>query len=400
MELSTSGVAQPNLISLKGRLPVLRDRCLSKKTPQGGAEPTPRDASHRPIKTATRDINLEKAETTSAHTDEARFHLAAIVESSDDAILSKSLDGTILSWNRGAEKLYGYTAAEIVGQSIALLVPPDRRLELERILAGLQRGAFVDHFETRRAQKGGHLIPVSLTISPIRDSESKVIAASTIARDIRERKIAEAALFTAQERAEVTLSSIGDAVISTDASSTVDFMNDVAEEVIGLSRVKGAGQPIGEILRIQDATSHEPIDSLIEKVVVHDRIMHLPPNCVVVRPDGVEIPIEDSVAPIHNKEGQPVGAVMVFRDVSATRNTALEMAHSAEHDFLTGLPNRMLLNDRIGQAIAWALRHKKQVGVVFLDLDGFKHINDSLGHPVGDKLLQSIAGRLVKCARF
>ena len=91
--------------------------------------------------------------------------------------------------------------------------------------------------------------------------------------------------------------------------------------------------------------------------------------------------------------------MIVFRDVSAARAMALQMAHSAEHDFLTGLPNRMLLNDRVGQAIALAPRHKKQVAVLFLDLDGFKHINDSLGHPIGDKLLQSIAKRLVDCVR-
>src|SRR5208282_3780499 len=115
--------------------------------------------------------------------------------------------------------------------------------------------------------------------------------------------------------------------------------------------------------------------------------------------DGSEIPIEDSVAPIHGREGQVTGAVIVFRDVSAARAMALQMTHSAQHDFLTGLPNRMLLNDRVGQAIALATRHTKKVAVLFLDLDGFKHINDSLGHPIGDKLLQSVAKRLVDCIR-
>ena len=108
--------------------------------------------------------------------------------------------------------------------------------------------------------------------------------------------------------------------------------------------------------------------------------MHLPSNCMLVRRDGIEIPIEDCVAPIHDREGQATGAVIVFRDVSAARAMALQMTHSAEHDFLTGLPNRMLLNDRIGQAIALAPRHRSKVAVLFLDLDGFKHINDSLGH--------------------
>jgi PleD family two-component response regulator len=114
--------------------------------------------------------------------------------------------------------------------------------------------------------------------------------------------------------------------------------------------------------------------------------VHLQSNIILIRRDGFEIPIEDSVAPIHDREGRATGAVFVFRDVSAARAMALQMTHSALHDFLTGLPNRMFLNDRVSQAIALAPRHMNKVAVLFLDLDGFKHINDSLGHPSGDKL--------------
>jgi diguanylate cyclase (GGDEF)-like protein len=127
--------------------------------------------------------------------------------------------------------------------------------------------------------------------------------------------------------------------------------------------------------------------------------VHLPLDCIFGRRDGLEIPIEGSIAPIHNREGLATGAVVVIRDVSASRAMALQMTHLAEHDPLTGLPNRLLLNDRVKQAIALAPRHKKQVALLFLDLDGFKHINDSLGHSIGDKLLQSTGERLVKCVR-
>ena len=156
---------------------------------------------------------------------------------------------------------------------------------------------------------------------------------------------------------------------------------------------------MADVLRILDATSHEAIPNPMEMEVGQDRCVNMPPNCILIRRDGFEIPMEDSVAPIHDHEGQTTGAVIVFRDVSAARAMARDMAHSAEHDFLTGLPNRMLLNDRVSQAIALAQRHRKRVAVLFLDLDGFKHINDSLGHPIGDKLLQSIATRLVDCVR-
>ena len=202
-----------------------------------------------------------------------------------------------------------------------------------------------------------------------------------------------------KERAQVTLNCIGDAVICTDISGNITFLNLVAEKMTGWSRQEAAGRPMAEVFRILDATSRETIPNPMEMAVGQDRTVHLPSNCILIRRDGFEIPIEDSVAPIHDREGQATGAVIVFRDVSAARAMALQMAHSAQHDFLTGLPNRMLLNDRVSQAIALAQRHTKKVAVLFLDLDGFKHINDSLGHPIGDKLLQSIAKRLVDCVR-
>jgi diguanylate cyclase (GGDEF)-like protein/PAS domain S-box-containing protein len=214
-----------------------------------------------------------------------------------------------------------------------------------------------------------------------------------------ERKIMEEALFVEKERAQVTLNCIGDAVACTDISGNITFLNLVAEKMTGWSWQEAAGRPMAEVFRILDATSRETTPNPMEKAVGQNRTVHLPLNCILIRRDGFEIPIEDSVAPIHDRDGQATGAVIVFRDVSAARAMSLQMAHSAQHDFLTGLPNRMLFNDRVGQAIGLAQRHMKKVGVLFLDLDGFKHINDSLGHPIGDKLLQSIAKRLVDCVR-
>jgi diguanylate cyclase (GGDEF)-like protein len=127
--------------------------------------------------------------------------------------------------------------------------------------------------------------------------------------------------------------------------------------------------------------------------------MHLPSNCILIQRDGGEIPIEDSIAPIHDREGRVTGVVIVFRDVSSGQTMALQLAYSAHHDFLTGLPNRKLLNDRVSQAILTATRYMNKVAVLFLDLDGFKHINDSLGHSIGDRVLQSVAKRLVDSVR-
>lgn len=129
-------------------------------------------------------------------------HIAAIVESSDDAIISKNLQGVVVSWNRGAERLYGYTASEMIGQPISLLIPADRSTEEPEILRRLERGEVIDHYETVRVAKDGHRVEVSVTISPIKDETGKVIGASKIARDITERKRIEEELRRANQELE------------------------------------------------------------------------------------------------------------------------------------------------------------------------------------------------------
>lgn len=205
-----------------------------------------------------------------------------------------------------------------------------------------------------------------------------------------ERKLLEEALFVEKERAEVTLSSIGDAVVCTDVAGNITFLNLVAETMTGWSAGEAIGRPIVEVFKFKHARP-APLVNAADNGHAAQRA----PASVLVQRGGVEISVEDSVAPIHDREGEIAGAVSVFRDVSTERAMAQQIAHSAEHDFLTGLPNRLLLSDRVGQAIALAARHGNKVAVLFLDLDGFKHINDSLGHPIGDKLLQSTAKRLV-----
>jgi diguanylate cyclase (GGDEF)-like protein/PAS domain S-box-containing protein len=214
-----------------------------------------------------------------------------------------------------------------------------------------------------------------------------------------ERKALEEALFAEKERAQVTLDCIGDAVASTDLAGNITFLNLASEKMTGWSRADAADRPMAEVFRILNASTREVITNSMQRAVGQDKTVSLPANCILLSKDGIETPIEDSAAPIHDREGKVTGAVTVFRDVSAARAMVQQIAHSAEHDFLTGLPNRMVLNDRANQAIGMAPRHLKKVAVLFLDLDGFKHINDSLGHPIGDKLLQSIARRLVDCVR-
>jgi len=217
---------------------------------------------------------------------------------------------------------------------------------------------------------------------------------STIAR-----KAVEDALFLEKERAQVTLNSIGDAVISTDISGNITYLNQVAERMTGWSGEEASGRPFGEVFQIIEGVTREQARNPMQSAVRQNQAVGLTSNCILIRRDGCESAIEDSTAPIQSRTGQVIGAVMVFRDVSEARAMRLKMTHLAQHDFLTDLPNRLLLNDRITQAISLSRRHTKPLAVLFMDLDGFKHINDSQGHEIGDKLLQSVAQLVLGCVR-
>jgi diguanylate cyclase (GGDEF)-like protein/PAS domain S-box-containing protein len=221
----------------------------------------------------------------------------------------------------------------------------------------------------------------------------------SVLRDQLGREQAEEDLYAEKERAQVTLNSIADAVASTDIRGSLTYVNPVAEKMSGWRMGEAAGRPMFEVFQILDGDSYKPVPNPMAMAIAQNASVRLPPNSILVSRDGSEIPIEDSAAPIHNRKGEAIGAVIAFRDVTIARTFSRQLAHAAEHDFLTGLPNRMLLNDRIDQAIAAARRHMKLVSVLFLDLDGFKQINDSLGHLIGDKLLRSVAKRLVNCVR-
>ncbi len=213
------------------------------------------------------------------------------------------------------------------------------------------------------------------------------------------RKAIEDALFMEKERAEVTLNSIGDAVLCTDISGKITYLNLVAESMTGWDRREAVGQPLRKVFQIIDGSTRKPARDPMELAVEQNMTVGLTIDCVLIRRDGLESAIEDSAAPIHNRTGRVIGAVIVFHDVSVARDMSRKMTHSAQHDFVTNLPNRLLLNDRIAQAISLGRRKKKSLGILFLDLDRFKYINDSLGHAQGDKLLQSVSKRLLASVR-
>lgn len=201
------------------------------------------------------------------------------------------------------------------------------------------------------------------------------------------------------ERAQSILNSIGDAVVSTNLRGEVIYLNKVAENLSGWTFDEAEGLPLHQVLKLIDSKTRLPAVYPDQQAISENKVVTLGRNSLLVRQDGSELPIEDSVAPIHDRAHQITGAVIVFRDVSKARAQALKLSQLAQHDFLTGLPNRMLLEERIVQAIGLACRREKQGAVFFLDLDGFKQVNDALGHAIGDLVLQETAARLLASVR-
>jgi len=325
-----------------------------------------------------------------------------ILETALDAFVGMDSKGKIVDWNAQAVATFGWSRGEALGKLFFTIIIPERNRATHEngpqyFLASGEGPILNKRIEITALHRDGHEFPIELALTPIQWGETRLFTA--FVRDISARKNMEEALFVEKERAQVTLNSIGDAVACTDISGNITFLNLVAEKMTGWSHKEAEGRPMADVLEILDATSRKANSNPMQLAVDQNRTVHLPSNSILVRQDGLEIPIEDSVAPIHDRKGQATGAVIVFRDVSAARAMTLQLAHSAEHDVLTGLPNRALLNDRVNQSIILASRHMKKVGVLFLDLDGFKHINDSLGHLTGDKLLQSITKRLCDCVR-
>jgi diguanylate cyclase (GGDEF)-like protein/PAS domain S-box-containing protein len=202
--------------------------------------------------------------------------------------------------------------------------------------------------------------------------------------------------------ATITLDSIGEGVVRTDLYGNVTYLNAFAEKMSGWFREEALGRPVADVLRIRDSASVAVLPNAVALATQGDQGATAATrctNCTLVRRDGLEFGIENRVTTIHDQDGNAIGAVISLRDVSTARAASVEMSRVAQHDVLTHLPNRTVFYDRLTQAISLAERQSKQLAVLFVDVDQFKRVNDTLGHGVGDNLLRSIASRLTACIR-
>ena len=212
-------------------------------------------------------------------------------------------------------------------------------------------------------------------------------------------KQSKEARFGETERTGVILNSIGGALVSADSSGRVTYLNSIAETMTGWPRVEAEGRPLAEVLRVVDGRTRAPVGGLMDPLAPESDGPNVVANCMLIRRDGSEFAIEHSAAPVRDSLGLVTGTTILLRDVSAAHAASVHMSHLASHDPLTDLPNRLLLGDRLDRALALAQRYDRRLAVMYLDIDHFKEINDSLGHSIGDQLLQWVAREVTKCVR-
>jgi diguanylate cyclase (GGDEF)-like protein/PAS domain S-box-containing protein len=317
--------------------------------------------------------------------------LASIVEFSQDAIIGKSKDGVITSWNRAAEKMYGYTTAEAIGRHLSFLVPAEKQGETRVLMARIRKGDPIECLETQRLTKGGLLLDVSLSISPIRDGNGNVTGASAIARDITLRKRAEEALLFKNALLEAQAETTIDGILVVDESNHIVLAN----RQFGLQ----FGIP-DELLSTKDdlVIRQHVLDLVEDSDAFAERIKYLYSHREEKSRDEFRLKngkvFDRYSAPLVDSKEQCRGRIWYFRDITDRKLAEKQIQFLAYYDALTALPNRTLLQDRLTQALAIARRQGHRVAVLFIDLDRFKDINDSLGHSVGDLLLQKVAERL------
>jgi PAS domain S-box-containing protein len=280
--------------------------------------------------------------------DQASNLLAAIVDSSDDIIISKNLDGIITSWNTTAQRVFGYSSKEAIGAHITLIIPKDRLPEEDIIISRVRRGERIDHFDTVRQRKDGTLIDISLTISPVRDSSGRVVGASKVAREITDRKRAERS--TALLAAIVDCSD--DAIVSKTLDGIITSWNKSAERIFGYLPEEAVGKHITFIIP-RDRWNEEA--SIIARISRGERVDHF--QTLRCRKDGSLVDVSLTISPVKDSAGNIVGASKVARDITAQVRAA-EALRGSEEEFRRlsqSLDTEVRSRTRELQELSWQL---------------------------------------------
>jgi diguanylate cyclase (GGDEF)-like protein/PAS domain S-box-containing protein len=325
---------------------------------------------------AIRNITLRKRALQEAS------QLAAIVASSNDAITGMSLDGLIISWNRGAERTYGYSAEEVVGKPVFLLVPPERPDDLQRILEKVGRGEQVGHYEAVRMRKDGRRIDVFVTISPVKDITGRIVGASTIARDITELKKAE----STQRLAAAVFANTTEGIVVTDVKGTIQSVNEAFVQITGYDEAEALGKT-PRILKsgLQDAAFYAWMwKTLLETGMWKGNFWNR-------RKNGELYPQETTINAIRNDHGEIVLYCGIFRDVTEQYKLEETLRTLSSTDGLTGLANRRSFDESIASEWRRAQRVGYSLAVIMADIDDFKNFNDTYGHLAGDECLKKVA---------
>ena len=351
-------------------------------------------------------MNLPLDELAQERTSEERFQML-LDAVQDYAIYMLDPQGIVTTWNAGAQRNKGYTAAEIVGRSFHNFFPaedvasgvPQKMLQEARM-----HGRYAA--EGWRVRKDGTRFWASVVLNSIVDERGHLVGFAKITRDLTERKRQEDALNASQEmlqqerdRLKVTLYSIADGVISTDAAGAVTLMNPVAEALTGWTQQNAMQRPVEEVFHIFEGESGQPVRNPIRDCLEHGKAFYLQQGVQLLSRNGVRRDVQDSAAPIRNSEGDIVGAILVFQDVTHMRRIQREIEFNATHDSLTLLPNRRHFEQSLQESLHTSALSGVPHTVCFLDLDRFKLVNDTAGHAAGDLLLRLIADVLTRSVR-
>ncbi|HEY1890341.1 MAG TPA: EAL domain-containing protein [Steroidobacteraceae bacterium] len=323
---------------------------------------------------------------------EAKYR--GLFESIVEGVYQSTHDGRLRSVNPAFVTILRYGSAEELYAlpSVATLYwnPADRAEFRRRVESeGEIRNA---EFLMRR-RDGGQVVILE-NARAVRDTAGRITHYEGTIADITERKRAEQAVFAEKERAQVTLQSIGDAVISTDAEGSIEYINPVAESLTAWTLEEARGRPIGEVLRLVNEITREPIENPLLCVLGGGDMSAPADHSVLVTRAGHEVAIQESAAPICDRQGRVIGAVIVFHDVTKERRLKRALSYQASHDALTGLINRREFDNRLHAAVLSAQRGEGNYALLYIDLDQFKVVNDTCGHQAGDRLLRDVTGLL------